>query len=38
MYSETIVVGAGTNYPLNGLLTLTGDLSKQVPAVVMVAT
>ena len=36
MYSETIVVGAGTKYPLNGLLTLPGDLSKPVPAVVMV--
>ena len=36
MYSETIVVGAGTEYPLNGLLTLPGDLSKPVPAVVMV--
>ena len=35
MYSETIVVGAGTKYPLNGLLTLPGDLSKPVPAVVM---
>lgn len=36
MYSEMIVVGAGTDYPLNGLLTLPGDLSKPVPAVVMV--
>ena len=36
MYSEKIVVGAGTDYPLNGLLTLPGDLSKPVPAVVMV--
>jgi dipeptidyl aminopeptidase/acylaminoacyl peptidase len=36
MYSEKIVVGAETDYPLNGLLTLPGDLSKPVPAVVMV--
>ena len=36
MYSETIVVGAGTEYPLNGLMTLPSDLSKPVPAVVMV--
>ena len=36
MYSEKIVVGAGTEYPLNGLMTLPSDLSKPVPAVVMV--
>ena len=36
MYSEKIVVGAGTEYPLNGLMTLPPDLSKPVPAVVMV--
>ena len=36
MYSEKIVVGAGTEYPLNGLMTLPSDLSKSVPAVVMV--
>lgn len=36
MYSESIVVGAGTDYPLKGLITLPGDLSKPVPAVVMV--
>ena len=36
MYSEKIVVGAETDYPLNGLLTFPGDLSKPVPAVVMV--
>ena len=36
MYSESIVVGAGTEYPLKGLLTLPSGLSKPVPAVVMV--
>ena len=36
MYSEKIVVGAGSEYPLNGLMTLPSDLSKSVPAVVMV--
>ena len=36
MYSEKIVVGAGLEYPLNGLMTLPSDLSKPVPAVVMV--
>lgn len=36
MYSEKIIVGAGTDYPLNGLLTLPDDLSEPVPAVVMV--
>ena len=36
MYSEKIVLGAGTEYPLNGLMTLPSDLSKPVPAVVMV--
>ena len=36
MYSEKIVVGAGTEYPLNGLMTLPSDLAKPVPAVVMV--
>lgn len=36
MYSEKIVVGVGTEYPLNGLMTLPSDLSKPVPAVVMV--
>ena len=34
MYSEKIVVGAGSEYPLNGLMTLPSDLSKSVPAVV----
>ena len=37
MYSEKIVVGAGSEYPLNGLMTLPSDLSKPVPAVVMPA-
>ena len=36
MYSETIIVGAGTEYPLNGMMTLPSDLSNPVPAVVMV--
>ena len=36
MTSERITVGAGTAYPLNGLLTLPDDLKKKVPAVVMV--
>ena len=36
MYSESVVVGAGTEYPLKGLLTLPSGLSKPVPAVVMV--
>ena len=36
MLSEKIVVGAGSDYPLNGLLTLPEDLSTPVPAVVMV--
>ena len=36
MYSEKITVGAGTDYPLKGLLTLPDDLSGPVPAVVMV--
>lgn len=36
MYSEKNVVGAGTEYPLNGMMTLPSDLSKPVPAVVMV--
>ncbi len=36
MISERIVVGEGSAYPLNGLLTLPGDLSSPAPAVVMV--
>ena len=36
MISEKITVGEGTEYPLNGLLTLPDDLSGPVPAVVMV--
>ena len=36
MISEKIVVGAGTEYPLNGLLTLPDKPDKPVPAVVMV--
>ncbi|MBQ6222525.1 MAG: alpha/beta fold hydrolase [Solobacterium sp.] len=36
MNSEKIIVGAGTEYPLNGLLTLPEDLTTPVPAVVMV--
>ena len=33
---EKITVGEGTGYPLNGALTLPHDVSKPVPAVVMV--
>lgn len=36
MYSEKITVGAGTDYPLKGILALPDDLSEPVPAVVMV--
>ena len=36
MISEKKTVGAGTAYPLNGLLTLPDNLSEPVPAVVMV--
>ncbi|MBO4819260.1 MAG: alpha/beta fold hydrolase [Firmicutes bacterium] len=36
MTVEKIIVGEGTEYPLNGLLTLPDDISKPVPAVVMV--
>ena len=31
MYSETIIVGAGTEYPLNGLLTLPDEAAESVP-------
>ncbi|MBO4862405.1 MAG: alpha/beta fold hydrolase [Firmicutes bacterium] len=36
MISEKIIVGEGTEYPLNGLLTLPDDLGERVPAVVFV--
>ncbi len=36
MIRNKVVVGEGTEYPLNGLLTLPDDLSRPVPAVVMV--
>ena len=36
MHNEKITVGAGTDYPLKGLLTLPDDLSGPVSAVVMV--
>ena len=36
MTTEKITVGAGTAYPLNGLLTFPDDLTNQVSAVVMV--
>ena len=36
MHSEKIIVGEGTDYPLNGLLTLPDDISGSVPAIVMV--
>ena len=36
MKTEQIIVGKGTEYPLNGLLTLPDDLEQSVPAVVLV--
>lgn len=36
MRSEKIVVGKGTEYPLNGLLTLPDDTGQKVPGVVFV--
>lgn len=36
MKQELIIVGKGTEYPLNGLLTLPDDLARPVPAVVFV--
>ncbi len=36
MICKKIMLGQGTEYPLNGLLTLPDDLSEPVPAVVMV--
>ena len=36
MVQEKIVVGAGSNFPLNGLLTLPKGVEKPVPAVVFV--
>ena len=36
MKSENITLGAGTKYPLKGLLTLPDDVSQPVPAVVFV--
>ena len=36
MICEKITVGAGTDYPLNGMLTFPDSLSKPVPAVVLV--
>ena len=36
MISEKKTVGKNTEYPLNGILTLPDDLSRKVPAVVMV--
>ncbi|MCR4904775.1 MAG: alpha/beta fold hydrolase [Clostridiales bacterium] len=36
MTSEKIIVGAGTEYPLNGLLTLPDDCSSPVPGAVLV--
>ena len=36
MYREKIVIGEGTEYPLNGLLTLPDGATGPVPAVVMV--
>ncbi|MBR2701180.1 MAG: alpha/beta hydrolase [Erysipelotrichaceae bacterium] len=36
MISEKIVVGLGTDYPLNGILTLPDNIENKVPAVVLV--
>ena len=36
MKSENITLGAGTKYPLKGLLTLPDDVSQPVPAVVFI--
>ena len=36
MKSEKIIVGKGTDYPLNGLLTLPDRMDEKVPAVVLV--
>ena len=36
MYGEKVVIGKGTEYPLNGLLTIPDGVSGLVPAVVMV--
>ena len=36
MIRNKVIIGEGTEYPLNGLLTLPDDLTKPVPAVVMV--
>ena len=37
MIQERITVGKDTKYPLNGLLTLPDDISRPVPAVVLMA-
>jgi len=36
MIRENIVIGKGSSYPLNGMLTLPDDISAPVPAVVLV--
>lgn len=36
MLKEKIIVGEGTNYPLNGILTLPDNIKEPVPAVVFV--
>ena len=36
MFSEKIIVGEGTEFPLNGLLTLPDGLGKPVPAAVLI--
>ena len=36
MISEKIIIGEGTAYPLNGLLTLPENMDRRVPAVVFV--
>ena len=36
MIEERIIIGEGTKYPLNGILTLPDEINDKVPAVVMV--
>ena len=36
MYTEKVIIGEGTEYPLNGLLTIPDGMTGPVPAVVMV--
>lgn len=36
MFEEKIVIGGNTKYPLNGIISLPDDLTKPVPAIVLV--